>query len=157
MCFVIIDGIFSIKSLKSKRNIKLDILVQEISTGSRDFLSPETGLFFIKTHVIHALAGWNHFRSIYLLRTDICLPPIITSCFPSVKSQKSEPLVMLTVKCKENDWWLNIFISSFLTKYNESKHYNKTCIPVNNFMHNCCKINQTIDDYIGLKSCQSSG
>ena len=53
MFFVVIDEIFPIKY--SNRNTKLDVVVWEISTSSRIFLSPETELFFVKTHIIHAL------------------------------------------------------------------------------------------------------
>ena len=56
MCFVIINAMFPIKSLKSSSNTKLDVLVSEVSTSFSDFLSLETELFFIKTHIIHALA-----------------------------------------------------------------------------------------------------
>ena len=56
MCFVITDEIFPIKSLKSLSNTKLDVLVWAISPSCHDFLSQETELVFVKTHIIHVLA-----------------------------------------------------------------------------------------------------
>ena len=53
MCFVIIHEIFPIKPLKSLSITKLEeVLVLKF----RGFLSSETQLFFVKMHIIHALA-----------------------------------------------------------------------------------------------------
>ena len=56
MYFVITDEIFPVKYLKSQSITKLDVLVLPNSMSFVGFLSLETELFFVKMHIIHALA-----------------------------------------------------------------------------------------------------